>query len=187
MKQVFFFVAVFTITTVLSCASKSDEVKADTAPAVSTPATVNTLPQANTPTVNPLPQTVTTPVVSTPVVTPAKSAPVSIPATVQPAAANTAGLNPAHGQPGHRCEIAVGAPLNSSPVTTNTPTIAQKPVTVTTPQIVTTPTQTAAVAPGMNPAHGQPGHRCDISVGAPLNSAPAAQPTITTLPAQKKN
>jgi len=28
----------------------------------------------------------------------------------------------------------------------------------------------------LNPAHGQPGHRCDIAVGAPLNSAPAAQP-----------
>lgn len=28
---------------------------------------------------------------------------------------------------------------------------------------------------GLNPAHGQPGHRCDIAVGAPLNSAPAQQ------------
>ena len=28
----------------------------------------------------------------------------------------------------------------------------------------------------MNPAHGAPGHRCDISVGAPLNSpAPEAK------------
>ena len=25
-----------------------------------------------------------------------------------------------------------------------------------------------SVAAGMNPAHGQPGHRCDIPVGAPL-------------------
>jgi hypothetical protein len=24
----------------------------------------------------------------------------------------------------------------------------------------------------MNPSHGQPGHRCDIAVGAPLNSKP---------------
>ena len=27
----------------------------------------------------------------------------------------TAGLNPPHGQPGHRCEIPVGAPLDSKP------------------------------------------------------------------------
>jgi hypothetical protein len=33
-----------------------------------------------------------------------------------------------------------------------------------------------ATAPGMNPAHGQPGHRCDIPVGQPLNSQPAATP-----------
>ena len=26
----------------------------------------------------------------------------------------------------------------------------------------------APVKAGMNPAHGQPGHRCDIAVGAPL-------------------
>jgi len=34
--------------------------------------------------------------------------------------------------------------------------------------------------PGMNPPHGEPGHRCDIAVGAPLNSKPA---TVTTAPA----
>ena len=34
-------------------------------------------------------------------------------------------------------------------------------------------------APGMNPPHGQPGHRCDIAVGAPLASAP---PTIMVPP-----
>ena len=33
---------------------------------------------------------------------------------------------------------------------------------------------TTEVAEGMNPPHGQPGHRCDIPVGAPLNS-PAGQ------------
>jgi hypothetical protein len=35
-------------------------------------------------------------------------------------------------------------------------------------------------APGMNPPHGEPGHRCDIAVGAPLNSKPAAPTTVTT-------
>ena len=33
----------------------------------------------------------------------------------------------------------------------------------------------SATAPGMNPPHGQPNHRCDIPVGAPLNS-PAVKP-----------
>ncbi len=87
-----------------------------------------------------------------------------------------AGMNPAHGQPGHRCEIAVGAPLNSAPAkpatTTSTPVSNQPVVTSTTP--VATPAATPIVtAPGMNPPHGQPGHKCEIAVGAPLNSAPA--------------
>jgi hypothetical protein len=33
---------------------------------------------------------------------------------------------------------------------------------------------TTTVAKGMNPQHGQAGHRCDIAVGAPLNSPVAA-------------
>ncbi|WP_202621781.1 hypothetical protein [Pontibacter russatus] len=68
-----------------------------------------------------------------------------------------AGLNPAHGQPGHRCDIPVGASL-SLPVQ---PNLNAQP-TVTPP-----PTQ-GAVA-GLNPPHGQPGHSCAIPVGAPLN------------------
>jgi hypothetical protein len=94
------------------------------------------------------------------------------------------GMNPAHGQPGHRCDISVGAPLNSKPAAQN-----NVPATVSTapaqaPVNVSTPTaQQQTVAPGMNPAHGQPGHRCDISVGAPLNSKPvAAAPQVTTTP-----
>jgi len=36
----------------------------------------------------------------------------------------------------------------------------------------------------MNPPHGQPGHRCEIAVGAPLNSQPATvTQTGTTAPA----
>ncbi len=168
MKLVFFFAAISTITTAISCGSKSDEAKTDT-PAVTAPADVTTLPQPTT---------------TQPVNTPAISTPVTIPTTVQPNTTVAAGLNPAHGQPGHRCDISVGAPLNSAPATTtNTATVAQPPVTVPSPQIVTTQPQTATVAPGINPAHGQPGHRCDISVGAPLNSAPA-KPAITTVPAK---
>ena len=33
----------------------------------------------------------------------------------QPAASGDVAMNPAHGQPNHRCDIPVGAPLNSPP------------------------------------------------------------------------
>jgi hypothetical protein len=79
------------------------------------------------------------------------------------------GMNPAHGQPGHRCDISVGAPLNS-PVATpkSNPVVPQQnnavPAIIATPNpAVTTPTPE-----GMNPPHGQEKHRCDIAVGAPL-------------------
>ncbi|HUH26117.1 MAG TPA: hypothetical protein VLY87_05785 [Flavobacterium sp.] len=97
------------------------------------------------------------------------------------AATTAEGMNPPHGQPGHRCDIAVGAPLNSAPAqpTASTPANsagqgflgsgnAQAPQQATPQQAA--PTQ--QTAPGMqgkpNPAHGQPGHRCDVSVGQPL-------------------
>ncbi len=88
---------------------------------------------------------------------------------------NTA-LNPAHGQPGHRCDIAVGAPLNSpaAPVAApaNQQPAAQNPTPAAAPTLNTTPANGVS-ASGLNPAHGQPGHRCDIAVGAPLNSKPS--------------
>lgn len=94
---------------------------------------------------------------------------------------NTGNLNPAHGLPGHRCDIAVGAPLNSKPVQAS----ALPSVINTAPATVNLNTQPLIqkVVPGMNPSHGQPGHRCDISVGAPLNSKPTpiAPPTQTTI------
>ena len=84
-------------------------------------------------------------------------------------------LNPQHGEPGHRCDIAVGAPLNA-PATTST---IQPSAPATVPQVTTaaattdtkkvTPSSTPATA-ALNPKHGEPGHRCDIAVGAPLNS-----------------
>ncbi|HLF46425.1 MAG TPA: hypothetical protein VI548_08370 [Chitinophagaceae bacterium] len=102
-----------------------------------------------------------------------------LPATLtqQPIQQTTAsGLNPEHGKPGHRCDIAVGEPLNSKPSspTTATPTINTS--TVSTPVNVAQSNTEEKVAPGMNPKHGQPGHRCDIAVGAPLNSKPAQSP-----------
>ena len=88
------------------------------------------------------------------------------PTAVTAPPATAPGMNPPHGQPGHDCAIAVGAPLNSkgktapqtaAPQTTSpmgAPTLSVPPVTNT--------------APGLNPPHGQPGHDCAIAVGAPL-------------------
>ena len=81
-------------------------------------------------------------------------------------------LNPQHGQPGHRCDIAVGAPLN-------TPVINSSIQPTITPTVTPSNTATQKVIPNsntatvtLNPKHGEPGHRCDIAVGAPLNSKP---------------
>jgi hypothetical protein len=92
-----------------------------------------------------------------------------------------AGVNPAHGQPNHRCDIAVGAPLNTpANGVVSTPQSNQMQMQ---PQMQTI-TQSApakTVTPkGMNPPHGQPNHRCDIAVGAPLNSKPAVAAATTS-------
>lgn len=112
-----------------------------------------------------------------------KEAPVVLPtaSTISPgnndssaALNNTAGLtlNPEHGKPGHRCDLAVGAPLNP-PAATNSAqtTVASNPTIVpaNTPKIEP---KTDAATATLNPKHGEPGHRCDIAVGAPLNSKP---------------
>ncbi len=76
---------------------------------------------------------------------------------------DVAGLNPAHGQPGHRCDIPVGAPLDGSPAkSTAMPAQGNN--------LIQNQTNAAPVkvADGLNPPHGQPGHRCDIKVGDPL-------------------
>jgi hypothetical protein len=85
--------------------------------------------------------------------------------------APTTRLNPPHGQPGHRCDIAVGKPLDGKASTPTTTTLPSALPNLTSPTI--TPPASSTVAPGMNPSHGQPGHRCDIPVGKPLNSKPA--------------
>lgn len=72
-------------------------------------------------------------------------------------------LNPPHGQPGHDCKVAVGAPLNSSTIINSQPNPGIKQV-----QKPSTAIQPLTTAPGMNPPHGQPGHDCKIAVGAPL-------------------
>lgn len=66
---------------------------------------------------------------------------------------NDVALNPPHGELGHDCSIAVGAPLNNSGN-----------------QMVSPNMQTTPVSPTArpNPAHGLPGHSCEIPVGQPL-------------------
>ena len=133
-----------------------------TTPAATTSIPQNSMPTAPTqlpisgqPLVNPLPQQMVNQAIASP----------------------APGMNPAHGQPNHRCDIAVGAPLNSAATkpatqTVQTVTPTASPVTATTPKTMT--------APGMNPPHGEPNHRCEIAVGAPLNS-PATKPAIQTI------
>jgi hypothetical protein len=104
---------------------------------------------------------------STPTITPAPAN--STPANGTPAlAAGGKGKNPPHGQPGHRCDIPVGAPLDSKPP-------APASITNTTTATTTSsPSPAITVAKGKNPPHGQPGHRCELPVGADFDSANAA-------------
>lgn len=109
------------------------------------------------------------------------SAPGNVVQAASPAAKPAlAGMNPAHGQPNHRCDIAVGAPLNS-PVTkpaVQTATSAATPAAAAaTPSVTQTQTVTPSKPkllndPAMkgkpNPAHGQPGHDCAVPVGQTL-------------------
>lgn len=78
-------------------------------------------------------------------------------------------VNPPHGQPGHICELPVGAPLDGSvaPAGSGQQNIQIQPQTTAPPvQQMQAP---ATTAPGTNPPHGQPGHVCELPVGAPLN------------------
>jgi len=82
-------------------------------------------------------------------------------------------LNPEHGQPGHRCEIPVGAPLNSKPedFKGNPAMPQQQPAAMPqgSPRIeATIPAGGGSSTVKLNPAHGQPGHDCAIPVGQPL-------------------
>ena len=88
-----------------------------------------------------------------------------IPAS-QPAQNSNVALNPKHGQPGHRCDIPEGAPLNSAPA--GQPAPIQQPVMQPN---LTSPVLSQPVPGGnvkLNPPHGQPGHDCAIAVGQPL-------------------
>lgn len=101
-----------------------------------------------------------------------------------PAAAQAVALNPPHGQPGHDCAVAVGAPLTGA-----TAGLTSAPARISTPPTVTPlsgPIPKFNAALNINPAHGQPGHDCSVAVGAPLPSSTARTTStpaaITTTP-----
>ena len=87
-------------------------------------------------------------------------------------------LNPEHGQPHHRCDIQVGAPIDSAPMENPAPAVMPQQnvsnkgfnTNPISPSVgpVTSPSQATGPKPANNPAHGEPHHRCDLQVGAPL-------------------
>ena len=114
----------------------------------------------------------------------------SVPATSaanEPAVVNAAAtppkLNPAHGQPFHRCDIAVGSPLDAAPakpaataIRTGAAPTLENAARLNNPQANNPPAPTVSTAPTasgtppkLNPPHGQPFHKCEIPVGSPLN------------------
>lgn len=109
---------------------------------------------------------------------PVVAAPVTAPPPV-PIAGASPKVNPAHGLPGHRCDLQVGDPLpqaGSAPAT-QAQVVPAAPAGQAGPTVQSIappppPANTSSPISGskkVNPAHGQPGHRCDLAVGAPLN------------------
>jgi hypothetical protein len=98
-------------------------------------------------------------------------------ASTAPAPANarnsgSVALNPEHGQPGHRCDIPVGAPLNGgaqqAPATSIQPqNMPAGPRVQNTPAPSSAPAQISSQVK-LNPPHGEPGHDCAVPVGQPL-------------------
>ena len=174
MKSTLVMITVFTLFTLISCSpAKKDSGQTQQVPAVPQnqvqPTSVNTEP----------------------------AQPLEAEAAKQPSAGQNNAevmLNPPHGQPNHRCDIPVGAPLNSPSANTTRQTTDDQVQTTssqnsnTAPNIATnqigptienarrmSATQTQSTVPAdkgskprLNPPHGQPWHRCDIAVGSPL-------------------
>lgn len=107
----------------------------------------------------------------------------------QPVAQNTKSnliFNPPHGEAGHICALAVGAPLNQTAVAQPQQNAGPQPASSPAPAVAVVNTS----GKKLNPKHGEPGHRCDIAVGAPLDSKPTqvvttTQPAVTQVPAVK--
>lgn len=104
---------------------------------------------------------------------------VSVPETyttspAQQAPAAGVKLNPPHGEPGHLCEIAVGAPLPAEgvlPAPVETAPLRPTPINPGATSVINQPLNTVVNTgpkPKFNPPHGQPWHTCDLEVGAPL-------------------
>ena len=101
--------------------------------------------------------------------------------TAQPAVTNTAANETTNTIPNATTVAPATNTINLNPQT-NAVNLNTQNVTSNTQQ----PQQ--LTARGMNPPHGQPNHRCDIAVGAPLNSppGPTATPAQTiAIPAKK--
>lgn len=89
---------------------------------------------------------------------------------------NKPALNPEHGQPYHRCDIPVGAPIDSAPPAHVAPQVVQQPAPQSSSNFNTAPiapslnaaAPASGAKPALNPPHGEPHHRCDLQVGAPL-------------------
>ncbi len=78
-------------------------------------------------------------------------------------------LNPPHGQPGHLCEIPVGSPLPTAGPATRLSDNPTAPTIENAARLYPRRVQRTSSTPRLNPPHGQPGHRCEIPVGSPLN------------------
>lgn len=178
MKYAFGIITSIALFTLFSCGgAKQDTAQTQQVPAVQ-PVQEQTTPASAEPVQAVEPSTVAQPVIEQPAV-----------AQSQPEVR----LNPPHGQPYHRCDIPVGAPLPSTTAAATQPaTNNQVQATTIRPsasapasgspviptvenanraQSTQTPIATSANTgskPRLNPAHGQPYHRCDIPVGSPL-------------------
>lgn len=173
MRYFFFGTILFSALLISGCGSNDEE------------SDVSTLNETSTNINTPAPSTAATDTNQNKIAVPAANT-VTVPVmNNQPVATSSVGLNPEHGKPGHRCDIAVGAPLNSKPTqpaanpSISLPANGQKSTPVNNIPAITPAATTPVTGAGLNPEHGKPGHRCDIAVGAPLNSAPAASTTQT--------
>jgi hypothetical protein len=159
MKKVIFGTALVISTALLACNnSETAEVDKSIIPDATTQPVTSVIPDSSQAMQVINQGTTAQPTVTTSPTTPAKTTAINVGGSSAP--------NPAHGQPGHRCDIAVGAPLNSPATVPTQPKMSQA--------VAATPAPSAAVPVStdpnakLNPAHGQPGHDCSIAVGAPL-------------------
>lgn len=79
--------------------------------------------------------------------------------------------NPAHGQPFHDCALPVGAPLTANAGGAVQPQAAPQIAEPVAEPKIEIKQQAAPVNSNvkLNPAHGEPGHKCELPVGAPLS------------------